>query len=119
MQHSAASVTSVRGEVDSAGLEHVVVGLDGVVVGHFNAVFAEQLAVWQVWISGDAGVWERSLGVVQLHDVDVQRSELGRLDCEIAEDTSSLEHGGDVCTAYPAASVSVLPSVNLWHSHDV
>ena len=105
-------------------LEHVVVGFDGVVVGHFDAVFAEQLAVWQVWIGGDAGIWKRSLGVIKIHDVQVEGSELSRVDCEVAEEACSLEHGCDVCTAYPAASInrlnsSVDPSVLLWHGHDI
>ena len=76
-------VSLVRGEVHVAVLKHVIVGLDAVVVRHFDAVLAHQLAVWQVRVSLDASIWKWSLCVEEFHDVDVHRGELSRVDLEV------------------------------------
>lgn len=111
-------------EIDIAVLEHAIVRLNGVVVGHSDAVFALELAVRQVWISSDASIRQWSFRVVQIHDVQVERSELSRVDFEVAKYTCSFEQCSYVSTADIAASIDwlktrVLPSVHLGHGHNI
>ena len=76
---SAARVLLVRWEVDSALLIHVIVRFNAVVIGHLNAIFARELAVGKIWVSCDAGVWQRSRLIEDIERVDIHGLELSRV----------------------------------------
>jgi len=121
---SAAWLSFVGWVVEGAPLEHLLVWSDRVVVRQLHLILAKELAVWKVGVVGDALLGERSSRIEQVHDVDVHRGELSRLNGHVVEQATCLVHGGHVGRADPVATVSwfeasVLPAVHLSHGHHI
>lgn len=111
-------------EVSIAVLKHMFVRLNAIVVGHFDAVFAHKLAIWQVGISLGADFWQRRSFIKEIHDVDILSVELCRVDLEIPKDACSLVQSSHIGTANPATTILWLdarinPSILFGHSHHI
>ena len=100
------------------------VGRNGVVARQGQAILSEDLAPLVARVGSRASLWQGIVGIEDIELVDVIWQELGAIDLEISEESSSLVHSGNIGAAnvgltVPRLNSCVQPSILLGHGHHI